>query len=322
MIDTQACIASANNHFIDLYKWQELVNLLAELYDASTGAIVQFRQEEFNVLVSSDNEDNFLPASSRWPWKMKSFCRHIMETNDSFYQGSPKSDNYWCNAPAVAKGVVRSYCGVPIHWPNGELFGTVCVIDTKQTSYTPPLLSLIHQLARLIEADIHSACRIRDAEVLAIKDELTGLFNRRGLSLLADQKIKDAPRYEQAIGLLYLDVDNLKLVNDKYGHQYGDKALTTLAEVFKESCRENDIIARIGDNKFVVVSLLNTRRELKIMHGRIIQRYRELTQQQIELSLTDISIGTHIEDSFSDICLEELVNASDKAMYAVKRGNK
>lgn len=322
MINTQACIASENNDFIDLEKWQDLVNLLAELYDAATGAIVQFRRDEFNVLVSSDNEDNFLPPNSHWPWKMKSFCRHILETDDNFYNGCPIDDDVWCNVPAVSEGVVRSYCGIPIHWPNGEPFGTVCVIDTKQTAYNKPLLRLLRQLARLIESDIQSACRLQEIESLAIKDELTGLFNRRGLSLLAEQKIKDAPRYEQAIGLLYLDVDNLKLVNDTYGHQYGDRALTVLASVLKECCRDSDIIARLGGDEFVIVSLLNTKRELKLLSDRIAHSYREISQQQAELCQTDISIGSHIEDSFSNICLDDLINCCDQAMYAIKRSKK
>lgn len=322
MVNTQSCLASESQELIDLSKWQELVNLLAELYDASTGAIVQFRKLEFNVLVSSDNQDNFLKPDAKWPWEMKSFCRHIIETDTPLYQGNPKESGAWCKLPAVDEGVVRSYCGVPIHWPNGEPFGTVCVIDTKPTVYNKPLLRLLHQLARLVESDIESACKIRDVEALAISDELTGLFNRRGLTLLGEQKIKDAARYEQSIGLLYIDIDNLKKLNDKYGHRLGDKALTILAQTLKETCRETDVIARVGGDEFVVLSLLKTKRELKLLSDRVSAAYRTSIAEYMELSITDISIGYHIEDSLAHTNLDNLISASDKAMYVIKQDKK
>ncbi|MDN3685757.1 hypothetical protein QW180_28095 [Vibrio sinaloensis] len=85
MLDTQLCLKQYQTELVDLSKWQEIVDLLSELYNSSTGAIVQFRNQEFNVVVSSTNEDNFLPADTTWPWEMQSFCRHVMETRDDLY---------------------------------------------------------------------------------------------------------------------------------------------------------------------------------------------------------------------------------------------
>ncbi len=80
MIDTQACISQHPHPNLDLQKWQMTVDLMAELFDSACGTIVQFRQQEFNAVVASLNEDNFLQRNSSWPWDMKSFCRRIVET--------------------------------------------------------------------------------------------------------------------------------------------------------------------------------------------------------------------------------------------------
>ncbi|MCG9580960.1 sensor domain-containing diguanylate cyclase [Vibrio tubiashii] len=322
MISPEHCVANTKSDFIDLDKWQELVDLLSELYGASTGAIVQLRQGEFNVVVSSQNEDNFLPRNTTWPWEMKSFCRHIMETRDDLYVGCAVEDANWLDAPAVAQGPVRSYCGAPILWPNGELFGTICVIDTKETVYPLSLSKLLEQLARLIASDIQTACRLQEAENMALTDELTGLLNRRGYTLLGEQKLKDAPRYHQNIGLLYIDIDNLKKVNDTHGHEFGDIAITSVANILQTTCRPSDIIARIGGDEFAILTLVSKRDELTDLSKTISNRYSEKLATAKELDVTDVSIGIHFAPCERGLCLQSLISLADNAMYHVKSEHK
>ncbi|NRF64458.1 sensor domain-containing diguanylate cyclase [Vibrio coralliilyticus] len=322
MVDTQQCLTDPDAQLIDLSKWQEMVNLLADLFGAATGAIVQLRNDEFNVVVSSQNPDHYLEAQMNWPWNMKSFCRHMVETRQDLYVPSAATHEVWSAVPPVAEGAVRSYCGIPIFWPNGKPFGSICVIDTNATSYDKTLIRVLCQLARLVTLDLDTACRLQEAEELALKDDLTNTFNRRGLTLLGEQKIKDAPRYQQAIGMLYIDIDNLKQVNDKGGHESGDQCILILAQTLREACRQSDVIARLGGDEFVVLSLLNTRRELKQLAARVSAEYLAQTKDKESLSLTSLSIGSHIEDCFGAPCLEDLIAQSDKAMYQNKQSKK
>lgn len=322
MISPQQCIVSDPNNLIDLKKWQELVDLLSDLYGASTGAIVQHRQGEFNVVVSSQNENNFLPSNTTWPWEMKSFCRHIMETQDDLYVGCALTDTYWLDAPAVSNGPVRSYCGAPIFWPSGELFGTICVIDTKETIYALSLSKLLEQLARLVSSDLQTACRLQEAENLAITDDLTGLLNRRGYMLLGEQKLKDAPRYQQNIGILYIDIDNLKQINDNHGHEWGDLSISGVSDILKSVCRPSDIIARIGGDEFAVLILVSGQSELNDLAQSIRERYSALSASNPELELTDISIGQHFAKSDQELDLPSLISLADGEMYKVKNARK
>jgi len=154
MIKTSQCIVSYPPEELDFEKWQRLVNLMAKLYNATSGVVVQFRQETFNVVATSNNPDNFLKVNSNWPWDMKSFCRKIIETNDKLYVNNAKASDEWSCAPPVAEGPVRSYLGYPLYWPDGSLFGSFCVIDTKPTEYPYSLIEMLEQLKLIVESEL------------------------------------------------------------------------------------------------------------------------------------------------------------------------
>ena len=154
MFDVSQCIVEFPPEELDFEKWQELVNMLSKVYNAASGVIVQFRDDTFNVVSTSENPDNFLEQNSCWPWDMKSFCRRIMETRDKLYVNSASTSQEWCDAPPVQDGPVRSYLGYPLYWPDGSLFGSFCVIDTKATDYSQSLVEVLGQLKLIVESEL------------------------------------------------------------------------------------------------------------------------------------------------------------------------
>ena len=90
---------------------------------------------------------------------------------------------------------------------------------------------------------------------LSLSDELTGLFNRRGFTILADQQIKLSQRLQQGFSLFFADMDGMKWINDNLGHTVGDQALLETAKIIKKSFRASDIVARIGGDEFVCLSV-------------------------------------------------------------------
>ena len=90
---------------------------------------------------------------------------------------------------------------------------------------------------------------------LALVDELTGLYNRRGLLVLAEKKIAEARRQNRPLFVLYLDVDGFKQVNDTYGHAEGDAVLRQVATILQSTFRASDIIARLGGDEFAVFGI-------------------------------------------------------------------
>src|SRR6266851_9767398 len=94
----------------------------------------------------------------------------------------------------------------------------------------------------------------RELRYLALTDDLTCLYNRRGFFAAAAQQLKLAARNSQSLLLLYCDVDNLKKINDSYGHREGDLALIHAADALEQTFRDSDIMARLGGDEFVVLA--------------------------------------------------------------------
>ena len=182
---------------------------------------------------------------------------------------------------------------------------------TALTEY--PTLSL--RLASLL------AGRLRDTDQILMRDgpdALTGLNTRKGLENQYKREVAAALRRGYALGVLFVDLDNLKYVNDTFGHLVGDEALRALADAIRSSVRESDIVARVGGDEFVALLTDIQPSSAELITKRVHTRLSVLSEQRgIPLSLS-CSIGIAIND-LPPANLDELVNQADKAMYLEKQ---
>jgi diguanylate cyclase (GGDEF)-like protein/PAS domain S-box-containing protein len=154
---------------------------------------------------------------------------------------------------------------------------------------------------------------------LSLSDELTGLHNRRGFFAVAEQFLKLARRQKQGIFMLYTDLDNLKEINDTFGHKEGDLALIETANLLKRNYRESDVIARIGGDEFVIIPIGTAKDNIGIITSRFeksIETYNATSNRGYKLSL---SYGLAYYDPGNPCSLDELLMQADKAMYEHKR---
>lgn len=149
------------------------------------------------------------------------------------------------------------------------------------------------------------------------EDQLTGLLNRRGLEEELDREIARADRKNLPLSLSVLDVDNFKRLNDTYGHQAGDAALTHLARVVKDALRPTDVVARFGGEEFIIV-LPDTEQEEAVKVMTRVQR--ELTKQFFlhnnQRMLITFSAGVaqrHVEEEIASV-----IARADEAVYRAK----
>ena len=153
---------------------------------------------------------------------------------------------------------------------------------------------------------------------ISLTDELTGLHNRRGFMTLALQQIKIADRLAQGMTLLYADLDDLKGINDTYGHLAGDQALIDAAAVLKTSLRASDILARLGGDEFVGLILESGgETELAVM-ARVQENLNAHNLLRIRPFRLSFSIGTARYEVTSPCSVEELLEAADREMYRNK----
>jgi len=157
---------------------------------------------------------------------------------------------------------------------------------------------------------------------LSLIDDLTGLYNRRGFTELGEQHLMLARRSGRAVLLVYLDVDNLKRINDSHGHQAGDAALRRVADMLRETFRQSDIIARIGGDEFVVMALEASEENEAQLLERLRTRAREVDRvAKIPYDLS-FSAGAARYSGDDPITLEELLAEVDEAMYQEKWSKK
>jgi len=154
---------------------------------------------------------------------------------------------------------------------------------------------------------------------LSLSDELTGLYNRRGFLSVIEQYMRIAKRQKKRVFVLYADVDNLKPINDRFGHHEGDTALRESAIILKETFRESDIIARVGGDEFAVVSLEASQADVHNVVARL-QENLELfnTKRKGKYSLS-LSWGISYWNPESLCSLDDVLFQADKSMYEQKK---
>lgn len=151
-------------------------------------------------------------------------------------------------------------------------------------------------------------------------DYLTGAWTRHSLELYIAQKLKDSEK--QCFGMVYVDIDNLKYINDHYGHSEGDVAIRAATTAIKSVLRKGDAIARFGGDEFAILLEINTREALDAVLKRIedsVQRYNATSGKAYELSL---SFGADLFTQVRDDNVDTIVGKVDQLMYANKRCKK
>ncbi len=150
-------------------------------------------------------------------------------------------------------------------------------------------------------------------------DDLTGLHNRRGFFTLALQQLKIAKRIKKDVFLVFLDIDNLKLTNDSFGHSAGDGLLSATAEILKSTLRESDVIARIGGDEFAVLAMRGKSSSEKAIMKRIEDGVRAFNLESEGKSKLSLSMGVVRFDRRKFSSLDEYLAHADFLMYQQKR---
>jgi diguanylate cyclase (GGDEF)-like protein len=158
----------------------------------------------------------------------------------------------------------------------------------------------------------------RELRYLALTDDLTCLYNRRGFFAAATQQLKLAQRNGQSLLLLFCDLDNLKKINDAYGHQEGDRALIRTADALEQSLRGSDILSRLGGDEFVALALETSNQTQEVILRRLEKNLKKSNAGESRYDLS-LCVGAARFDPKRPITLGELMVQADKAMYEKKR---
>jgi diguanylate cyclase (GGDEF)-like protein/PAS domain S-box-containing protein len=217
---------------------------------------------------------------------------------------------------------VQSLANFPM-WVNLELVGFVGFDTvTNEHSWDMENIAMLQQFANIISNAIERSRLLKILEDRAVRDELTGVLNRRGFLQIANTELIRGHRYHHPIGMILLDMDHLKRINDTYGHAAGDLALQEISKFCIKNTREIDVIGRWGGDEFVI--LLPESDEESTIHvaTRLQQSISEqmvtILGQNIQLS---ISAGVALAGK-NITTIDELFKNADSALYLAKEAGR
>jgi diguanylate cyclase (GGDEF)-like protein len=174
-------------------------------------------------------------------------------------------------------------------------------------------------LCRSIRYAIERQRLLREMRALALHDELTGLYNRRGLTVAGETLVQVARREHCGLATVYVDIDDLKHVNDTFGHEAGDRALWRFAQCLKESFRDSDVLGRIGGDEFCALMLVHGAAGVAPALERLRATIAAEDASGPESGRLSFSAGLASTLDLAGDPLHELMQQADRAMYSRKR---
>jgi len=173
-------------------------------------------------------------------------------------------------------------------------------------------------LMRAVECAVKQYMLRAELSNLALTDELTRLYNRRGFLSLAERQLKLGRRSGREILLFFIDVDGLKRINDSFGHSEGDLALTHTAEVLGKTFRDSDVFSRLGGDEFAALAIEASGHSEGTITARLRQNLETVNTNESRYLLS-LSLGVVRFDPRTTSSIAELMLQADRAMYEAKR---
>jgi len=176
------------------------------------------------------------------------------------------------------------------------------------------------QLGRVLERDRTRLLLEEHAQrlsALSLRDELTGLYNRRGFMELARQQLRFVERSKRPVALIFVDLDGMKPINDSLGHEQGDRAIQETAKILQKTFRASDIIARLGGDEFVVLTIDADAERADTARQRTRAAVDAWNAQGVAPFQLSLSLGTAQHETGETI--EDLLTRADAEMYQQKR---
>ncbi len=178
----------------------------------------------------------------------------------------------------------------------------------------------LRKLARILRCGLRQNQVESELSHLAISDELTGLYNRRGFLLLGSERMKLAHGMKKNVLLFFADLDNLKQINDQFGHKEGDEALLKTAEIFRNTFRNSDITGRFGGDEFTALVIEEYGQTADTISRRLQENMAELAANNTQYPLS-LSVGMTRYAAEMRSSLRKLLAQADQALYKQKQAS-
>ena len=249
-----------------------------------------------------------------------SFCSRMVKGEGPKIAPKVNSIPAYVEAPIGQQIAIGAYIGIPLVLSDGSLFGTLCAIDPNpQSEAIKNELHTVELLAQLLSTILENELKYNEQarnlermEAEAMSDVLTEIYNRRGWEKLLLAEEKRCERYGHPAGIIYIDLDGLKPINDQKGHAAGDQLIYNAAQEICSAVRDQDIVARIGGDEFAVLGIECNEEQIQGLGQRI----------EASLNLANIEASWGYASRHPSKGLMAACQEADEKMYELKHSKK
>jgi diguanylate cyclase (GGDEF)-like protein len=311
---TQASITSAG---IDAL-YHSIHSILGELIPAENFFIALYEQDK--GLISFPYYVDQFDEAPPTPTPIQGLTGYVIRSGHPLLAPPEVFDRLVLQGEVEVVGTPgEDWMGAPLK-VEGRIIGVMAVQSySKKIHFDQEDLNLLEFVSTQVAQVIERKRMEQEIISLSLTDELTGLYNRRGFTVLAEQEMKLAQRFKRSVSLFFFDVDALKTINDSFGHAQGDAALKEVSAILKETFRVADIPARIGGDEFVVLAPDASIESAIILTKRIQTRLERRNQKGERPYHLSLSVGISRFDPETPHSINELISQADDQMYLQKK---
>lgn len=254
-----------------------------------------------HIMFARNSQKMHIPENFTVSWDY-SLCKRAIDENCFFSDEVP---DRWGDCIAARNLGITTFLSTPIHLPDGSFYGTLCAASSEKRQWSERAEQVLQLFAGLIAQ--------------SYTDSLTGLPNRRAIFENLTTLFSLARHLNHKIMIAFIDLDNFKLINDRFGHNSGDLFLIQVGERLNTLQQNGEVIGRLGGDEFLVVSLNNENADVSSLRERIQQQIcGEYHLGDVDLYYPGASLGiVEVDPETTDA--DSALHAADIAMYQEKK---
>jgi diguanylate cyclase (GGDEF)-like protein len=230
---------------------------------------------------------------------------------------------YFSLLPPERKFLMGSLAILPLRL-DGELIGSLNLADADKSRFDPALdVGFLSQLALKVSLCLSNVTAHEKLRMLAYRDPLTGLLNRRAMKGILEREFNRAKRYETPLTVVFIDMDGFKKVNDTHGHDLGDELLRHVGLQLEAMCRTTDVAVRFGGDEFILILPQTPRKNGELLMQRMVSHLQSTPYRHQEQWISSrFSYGLAAIDDQGMTDSRALLKAADMALYRAKNSSR
>lgn len=276
-----------------------------------------------HILYARNSKKMQIPEGLSVPWG-DTLCKRAIDSGTIF---SNQVAERWADCDAAKALGITTYMSIPVHLADGSLYGTLCATSTQQKELSERGEQVLRLFAGLIAQYIQKeslVSQLREANAALIAhsytDALTGLPNRRAIFENLTTLFSLAKHLKRNAVIAFIDLDDFKLINDRFGHETGDRFLIEVGKRLTDEQTQDEIIGRLGGDEFLVACLSKGDEEINLLKTRLNARIAgKYWLGQVHIVYPGASLGV-VEVDPASTDADSALRDADLAMYQDKKG--